>query len=138
MNQLTNKIRMAVFIVIFGAISNLKAEHKPFDRDSLTINKETNLYQEQLDKQHADYEAPQLLKLKKSEAIALGIVVSSAWGAYYSKEKANHYFKKYEQSGPNQLESHMDKTKRYDRISETLLIISYVSTGYIIKRLLFD
>jgi len=125
-----------VLFLCYG--QNLFAEHKPFDKDSLVIDKKTNLYQENLEYKKAKLKAPRLLKMKRSEAIALGIIVTSAWGSYYSKKQANRYFDKYEHSGPDRLESYMDKTRRYDRISEALLIVSYISTGYMIKRLLFD
>lgn len=138
--NLLNSIFKTVIIVILFILMNqtLIAENKTFDRDSLVINKKTNLYQENLEYKKADLKAPKLLKMKLSEAIALSIVVTSAWGSYYSKKQANNYFDKYEHSGPQKLESYMDKTKKFDRISEALLIVSYVSTGYIIKRLLFD
>ena len=134
--QMNKQILIILLMIVFSKL--LLAENKTFDRDSLVINKKTNLYQENLEHKKAQLNSPKLLKMKRSEALALGVIVTSAWGAYLSKERANYYFDKYEHSGPARLEHYMDKTKRFDRLSEGLLIVSYISTGYIIKRLLFN
>ncbi|MCK5076424.1 MAG: hypothetical protein KAR38_08610, partial [Calditrichia bacterium] len=135
-----------ICILLLFFLQPLKAQNNTipvfhtFHKDSLKVQKDdTKLYHETLNPQKAEFKVPQLLKMKRRDAFALGLVVTTAWGAYLSRRKADFYFDKYETTGsPQKIDEYWDKTRRYDRISEVLLVVSYISTGYIMKRLLFD
>ena len=113
--------------------------YKPFEKDSLIHSENPVLYEVKLDRKKVELPPMKPLKMKKSEIIALGIVISSAWGAYFAKKEADNYYKKYMQTGDqSKIKTYWDESRKYDRISEVMLTISYISTGYIMKRLLFD
>ncbi len=81
---------------------------------------------------------PQLLGLiprrhVKSKFTLLAVSVATHWASFYFKNRANNNFEKYEASSdPVQTEKFWNSTKKYDRLSDITLGISYASLAGLI------
>jgi len=81
---------------------------------------------------------PQLLGLiprrhVKSKFTLLAVSVATHWASFYLKNRANNNFDKYEASSdPVQTEKFWNSTRKYDRLSDITLGISYASLAGLI------
>ena len=69
----------------------------------------------------------------KSKFTLLAATVATHWASFYFKNQADSYYEKYTQTGDASLRgNYWDKTRRYDRLSEITLGVSYASLAGLI------